>query len=116
MWSPIVSEHADPNPSHTAPANEAVQSPDGKTLRVTLETGAVINLHAEKLRAACRCAYCRRAQIDGVFASEFPSVTITSVAPIGHYAVNLGFSDGHARGIYPWSYLAELSAGASVPR
>jgi DUF971 family protein len=24
--------------------------------------------------------------------------------------VNLEFSDGHARGIYPWSYLAELAA------
>ena len=110
-----MSDHADPNRSHTAPANEAVQSPDGRTLHVMLETGAAISLQAQELRAACRCAHCRRAQIDGAFASEFPSITITSVAPIGHYAVNLGFSDGHARGIYPWSYLAELSAGASLP-
>lgn len=115
MWSPIVSEHADPNPSHTVQANEAEPSNDGRTLRVTLETGAVITLSAEELRAACRCAHCRRAQIDGIFASEFLSVTIVSVAPIGHYAVNLGFSDGHARGIYPWSYLAELSAGTVLP-
>ena len=25
-------------------------------------------------------------------------------APMGHYGVNITFSDGHARGIYPWSY------------
>ena len=106
-----MSDHADPQRSQTAQANEAVPSTDGRTLRVTLETGAVITLSAEELRAACRCAHCRRAQIDGVFAPEFPSVTIASVAPIGHYAINLGFSDGHARGIYPWSYLAELSVG-----
>jgi prepilin-type processing-associated H-X9-DG protein len=28
---------------------------------------------------------------------------------MGHYGVNITFSDGHARGIYPWSYLTELS-------
>jgi len=115
MWSHAVSDYADPNRPHFTPANEAVPSADGRTLQITLESGAVISLQAERLRAACRCAHCRRAQIDGTFASEFPSVTIASVAPIGHYAVNLGFSDGHARGIYPWSYLAELSAGASLP-
>jgi len=74
-----------------------------------LDTGAAFSLPAERLRAACRCAHCRRAQIDGVFVAEFPSITIADVAPIGHYAVNLEFSDGHARGIYPWSYLAELA-------
>jgi DUF971 family protein len=26
--------------------------------------------------------------------------------------VQLVFSDGHARGIYPWAYLAELAATA----
>ena len=78
-------------------------------LHVKLDTGAEFNLPAEGLRAACRCAHCRRAQIDGVFPGEFPLVTIAAVAPIGHYAVNLEFSDGHARGIYPWSYLAELA-------
>jgi DUF971 family protein len=80
---------------------------------VKLEAGAAFSLPAERLRAACRCAHCRRAQIDGVFPAEFPSVTLAGVAPIGHYAVNLQFSDGHARGIYPWSYLAELAG--SVP-
>jgi DUF971 family protein len=75
-----------------------------------LDTGAVCSLPAEQLRAACRCAHCRRAQIDGVFTSEFRSVSIVRVASIGNYAVNIEFSDGHARGIYPWSYLAELAA------
>ena len=26
------------------------------------------------------------------------------------YGVQIEFSDGHARGIYPWRYLSELSA------
>jgi prepilin-type processing-associated H-X9-DG protein len=33
---------------------------------------------------------------------------ITTIEPIGGYAVNIAFSDGHARGIYPWVLLKEL--------
>jgi prepilin-type processing-associated H-X9-DG protein len=31
------------------------------------------------------------------------------VREVGSYGVNIAFSDGHDRGIYPWSYLAQLS-------
>jgi DUF971 family protein len=83
----------------------------GQALRIT-RTAGVIALAAASLRAACRCAQCRRAQIDGTFPATFPGLTIASAAPIGLYAVNLTFSDGHARGIFPWSYLEELAAAA----
>jgi DUF971 family protein len=85
-------------------------SPDGKDLQITRGTGAPVRLTAGTLRAACRCAHCRRAQIDGVFPQRFEAVTVDHVAPMGHYAINIAFSDGHARGIFPWSYLAELAA------
>lgn len=35
-------------------------------------------------------------------------VTITQLEPVGHYAVQPLFSDGHASGIYSWAYLYEL--------
>ena len=35
-------------------------------------------------------------------------VTITALQPVGHYAVQPDFSDGHASGIYSWDYLYEL--------
>ena len=35
-------------------------------------------------------------------------VTITDLQPIGHYAVQPLFSDGHASGIYSWDYLYEI--------
>jgi DUF971 family protein len=84
-------------------------SPDGKDLQITRGTGAPVRLTADTLRAACRCAHCRRAQIDGLLAAGCDPVTILRVSPIGHYAVNIAFSDGHERGIFPWSYLAELA-------
>lgn len=83
---------------------------DGRELHVRLESGREIALAAEALRAACRCAHCRRAQIDGVFPDRFEAVTVTSASPMGHYGVNIAFSDGHNRGIFPFVYLAELAA------
>jgi DUF971 family protein len=35
-------------------------------------------------------------------------VTITSVDPVGHYAIQPVFSDGHQSGIFSWDYLYEL--------
>jgi DUF971 family protein len=78
-------------------------------LDLTSAQGETIRLSAQRLRAACRCAHCVRARIDGVFARAFDGIAITQVAPIGDYAINIAFSDGHARGIYPWSLLLELN-------
>ena len=35
-------------------------------------------------------------------------VGITTVEPVGHYALRPTFSDGHDTGIYSWEYLHEL--------
>ena len=35
-------------------------------------------------------------------------VEITALAPVGNYAVQPRFSDGHESGIYTWGYLYEL--------
>jgi len=79
-------------------------------LDLTMAQGERLQLSAGRLRAACKCAHCLRARIDGVFPAQFDGIAITTVAPIGGYALNIGFSDGHARGIYPWAYLLQLSA------
>ncbi len=36
-------------------------------------------------------------------------VAITDIKPVGHYAVQLIFDDGHDSGIYSWDYLRELA-------
>jgi prepilin-type processing-associated H-X9-DG protein len=81
---------------------------DGATLVMTGAGAESRSLQAATLRMACRCAHCTRARIDGKFPAAFTGVTIQSLTAMGHYGVNVAFSDGHARGIYPWSYLAEL--------
>jgi prepilin-type processing-associated H-X9-DG protein len=85
-------------------------SADGAELHVTLAAGSPISIDAAKLRAACRCAQCRRALIDGAFPNKFVHLTISEVSWVGGYGVNVAFSDGHARGIYPFSYLSEIAS------
>ena len=36
-------------------------------------------------------------------------VGITNIQPVGHYAVQLSFDDGHSSGLYTWAYLAQLA-------
>ena len=45
------------------------------------------------------------AKVTGRFSDGKREVTITSVEPVGHYAVQPSFSDGHDTGIYSWEYL-----------
>lgn len=71
-------------------------------------------LSAQALRAACRCADCRAATLRGQ-AVPIPAATaLAGLAPLGHYALQLRFADGHERGIYPWAYLQQLAA-AQLP-
>lgn len=42
---------------------------------------------------------------------DYAQVTVVAVEPVGNYAVQPRFSDGHAAGIYSWELLAELCRG-----
>jgi len=36
------------------------------------------------------------------------NVAITAIKPVGHYALQLVFDDGHDTGLYSWDYLYQL--------
>lgn len=86
---------------------------DRAWLRINWDDGAKAELEANRLRASCRCAWCTRARLDGKFPATF-DVTIGQLAQIGGYALNIAFSDGHARGIYPWTYLRHIAQAKDV--
>ena len=65
------------------------------------------SLCATRLRAACRCGDCRA----GRTRSDGQAAQLADARPVGHYALQLVFSDGHDRGVYPWTWLKELAAG-----
>ena len=83
---------------------------DGSALSVVWADGERIRLGAGALRRASRAASAIRARIDGLEPLAFQSVRLTELRPVGSYGVQMVFSDGHDRGVYPWSYLKELAA------
>ena len=56
------------------------------------------------LRARCPCAVCR----EGGLAPAGSSVEPLELRPVGRYAMNIRWSDGHATGIFSHEYLRSL--------
>lgn len=67
-----------------------------------------IELSGTQLRSRCRCAECRYQSLAGTPAVSSADVDIGAASPLG-YGVQLHFSDGHNRGVFPWSYLLEIA-------
>jgi prepilin-type processing-associated H-X9-DG protein len=86
---------------------DVFRSDDLSNLIVTFRSGGQAHVSAEKLRLSCKCAHCLRARIDEHFPEAFPGIAIVGLGQMG-YGFNIAFSDGHARGIYPLSYIASL--------
>jgi DUF971 family protein len=84
-------------------------SRNGSDVAVRWPDGSVSRLAAPLLRANCRSAPALRDRHDGKPAANVSGVSITALEPVGGYGLNVRFSDGHDRGIYPWGYLRELA-------
>lgn len=90
----------------TVAAYEA--SADLATLVVRTTQDDVVGIAAEQLQLSCKCAHCTRARFDDRFPERFPGIAITEIGDLG-YGLNISFSDGHNRGIYPKPYLLSLA-------
>ena len=96
--------------------NKAVPQPTeiklhqkSRVLEVSFADGATFRLPCEFLRV-----YSPSAEVRGhgpgqeVLQTGKSKVDIRSLDPVGSYAVQPAFSDGHATGIYSWDYLYHL--------
>lgn len=97
-------------PLHYAlPPSEIRLVQQGRAIQLVWSDQGPIFLTAATLRALCRCAECTSARRRGSVTATAPDVTIADIQPIGAGALNLHFSDGHRRGIFPFSWLASLN-------
>lgn len=85
------------------------------------------NYTAAELRNACPCATCREKQrakeneaqagkprsLPVLTAAELQPLTILRMVPLGNYAYNIAFSDGHDSGIYTFELLRGLGHDAA---
>ena len=80
--------------------------PIGGVLEITWADGIRQRLSHTSLRSSCRCAECSRERLSlNGPAPISPTVKIVAIEFVGRYAVQLCFSDGHQRGIFPWPML-----------
>lgn len=82
-----------------------------RVLELRYASGQTLRIPFELLRV-----YSPSAQVKGhgpgqeVLQTGKRDVLITAMAPVGHYAIQPTFSDGHDSGIYTWDYLYFLGS------
>lgn len=87
---------------------------------ITWSDQIVTRWTAARLRTACPCATCREKKrgqaskqdptngpigLPVLSAAETRPLKIESMRPVGSYAYNIAFSDGHSSGIFPFALL-----------
>ena len=86
-----------------------------RTLEITFCGEAPVRLSAELLRV-----FSPSAEVQGhgpgqeVLQTGKAEVGITAIEPVGHYAVQISFDDGHSSGLYTWTYLAQLASERQI--
>lgn len=77
---------------------------------ITFEDGLTANLTSEYLRCFSPSAEVRgHGPGHEILQKDKENISIDKIEPIGNYAVQLFFDDGHSTGLYSWSYLYDLS-------
>lgn len=71
----------------------------------TFDTGEGFQLPAELLRVESPSAEVQGHGEGKTVVHGKRNVAITSIEPVGNYAVRIDFDDGHDTGIYSWEYL-----------
>ena len=79
-------------------------------LRISWQQGAVTDISFHQLRRFCACAFCR-AQGSVGKAELAGSSEVTGIHLMGSSGLQICFSDGHDRGIFPWGYLWAIAEG-----
>ncbi|TWU45298.1 hypothetical protein Q31b_04690 [Novipirellula aureliae] len=89
-------------------------------IQIHWSDGSINRWTAAELRKACPCATCREKRnaieqdkrsskpvsLPVLSAQEARPLRIESMSPVGSYAYNIAFSDGHSSGLYPMRLLA----------
>lgn len=95
-------------------------SRDGDSaIQIVWSDGQATRWTAAALRKACPCATCREKKkgdsepakpslgLPVLSAAEAQPLSIASMRPVGNYAYNIAFSDGHSSGLFTLEMLYE---------
>ena len=105
---------------------------ESRSLVVHWSDGVQQSVTFRKLRSSCPCAHCidkrmrsaepkadspdeepqkqKSLQLNVLSANQLQPLDISAMKPVGNYAYNIEFSDGHSSGIYPFAFLRSLGS------
>jgi DUF971 family protein len=95
--------------THTAPPTSITVHSASRVLEVGFADGKCFRIPFELMRV-----YSPSAEVQGhgpgqeVLQTGKRTVTVIDIEPVGHYAIKPTFSDGHASGLFTWTYLYHL--------
>ena len=93
----------------------------GSELAIAWNDGLESYLKLEMLRRSCPCAVCQgEADVMGLVDRPSPEYTdasfrLRSIHPVGGYAVQAHWEDGHQSGLFSFSYLKTLGEPDANP-
>lgn len=96
-----------------------IKKPDSRTLQIEWDDGHLSQFSLAFLRRQCPCASCSEARHAPAKAATplrilqthevLPAnLDIKQAQVVGRYALNFQWNDGHAEGIYTFSFLREI--------
>lgn len=88
--------------------NQLTASNNAQSLQVHWDDGQMSELPAETLRREARDAWSTRQRLDFGEVTVAPGLQITGLFQVGAQGVNIHFSDGHDKAVFPFAYLREL--------
>ena len=100
--------------NNCVPPEEVRVGGKGASLTVSWPDGRSGTFTAPFLRDNSQSAGSKKLRLAGLAVPARQDLTITAVRPIGAYAINIVFSDGYDRGIYPWAFLLQLAESTQV--
>lgn len=79
-----------------------------RLLEMTFENGRRFELPCEYLRVFSPSAEVKALEEQGEILHGKEGVNITAISPVGNYAIQITFDDGHDTGVYSWEMLYKL--------
>ena len=99
-------------PATEEPRAVSVEVREGSVIAVTWDDDKLSEIPARELRLACPCASC----IDEWTGAKLldpervpRDIRPVAMEPVGNYAVQIRWSDGHETGLYPWRQLRSFA-------
>lgn len=95
----------------------SIKQTDKETITIIWDDGVTTPFTIQQLRDECPCAECKGEQILmhqilPVLKPKLPGhYELKSITPVGSYAIQITWGDGHATGLYSWEYLRQMHFG-----